>query len=559
MKSGFIIAGTHSGCGKTTITLGMLAALKKKGLSVQAFKAGPDFIDTGLHSLITGRPARNLDVKMCGEGYVRECYDKHSASADISVIEGVMGMYDGEFSTAYLSTLLNLPIILVVDAYGMAESAGAVVRGFASNKCQSDKVSEYQSIKVLKYQSIKDSDTMTLCHSDTNIAGVIFNRIASERHYERVKRSVHDVPVLGYLPRGIEFEIPHRHLGLMVAEESPLTDDNIQRLADAVLKHVDVGLLIDIGTLRDGDTERQRKITVSLHPRVSVSIKIAVAYDKAFCFYYEDNLDLLRDAGAEIVRFSPLKDSSIPEGVDAIYIGGGYPEIYAGELSANTDMLRAIYDWADSGKPVYAECGGLMYLSKGIWKTEDGKMKIEKMAGVFPFETMMKEKRAQLGYREVELKDDCVLGKKGAGLRGHEFHYSEIKVQSTEHRAQNTDKSPHPPFAKGGQGGIKNSLVSVFCVLGSGLVEGYCVKNTLASYIHIHFGSNPAIAGNFIKFITECHSRTGGNPVPYCHSEQSEESLDSCFRRNDEKQKSRRRQNGKHNTYRTRKSQKRRQ
>ncbi len=180
-----VLAGTHSGCGKTTVTLGILAAFKKKGLEVQPFKAGPDFIDTGLHRLITGRPSRNLDIWMCGKQATIECFKRHAESADIAVIEGVMGMYDGEFSTAMLASTLGAPTILVVDAYGMAESAGAVVKGFASEL----------------------------------IAGVIFNRVASDSHFKRLKDSVQNVPVLGYLPRDLDFEIPHRHLGLVVAEE----------------------------------------------------------------------------------------------------------------------------------------------------------------------------------------------------------------------------------------------------------------------------------------------------------------------------------------------------
>ncbi len=525
MKSGFIIAGTHSGCGKTTITLGMLAALKKKGLSVQAFKAGPDFIDTGLHSLITGRPARNLDIKMCGEEYVRQCYEKHSASADISVIEGVMGMYDGEFSTAHLARLLNLPVILVVDAYGMAESAGAVVRGFAeySNEIRVTS-NEFNNKKKSLDKLATNNSSLVTRHSSLDFAGVIFNRIASERHYERVKKSVHDAPVLGYLPRGIEFEIPHRHLGLMVAEESPLTDDNIQRLADAVLKYINLDAVSKCQSVKVSKRQSIEDSDTLILCHSGTKIRIAVAYDKAFCFYYEDNLDSLREAGAEIVRFSPLKDSSIPEGVDAIYIGGGYPEIYAGELSANTDMRRAIYDWADSGKPIYAECGGLMYLSNGIWtnKTEIGKNPLTpfpkgeffNMAGVFPFETKMKEKRAQLGYREVELKDDCVLGKKGDTLRGHEFHYSEIIKDSNEGRGTSNEFNNEKKYSLGEL--VTNSSLLVTDVNDSSLVtcysllninqdEGYSVKNTLASYVHIHFGSNPDIAKNFVRFIKECY------------------------------------------------------
>ena len=227
MAQGIVIAGTHSGGGKTTITLGLLAALKKKGLKVQSFKAGPDFIDSGLHRIITGTPSRNLDIRMCGEDYVRNCFYKHSMGADISIVEGVMGMYDGEFSTANLAGQLNLPVILVVDAYGMAESAGAIVKGF------------------VEYEKQKPPLTPPPCQGgDGEVTGVIFNRVASESHYLRLKDSVRDVAVMGYLPRDLNFEIPHRHLGLTVAEENPITAESIQRLANAVLEHVDVDAIL---------------------------------------------------------------------------------------------------------------------------------------------------------------------------------------------------------------------------------------------------------------------------------------------------------------------------
>ncbi len=479
MSRGVVMAGTHSGCGKTTITLGILAAFMKKGLKVQAFKAGPDFIDAGLHRIITRRPSRNLDIWMCGEDYVKACFHKHSSDADISVIEGVMGLYDGDFNAADLAGLLNLPIVLVVDAYGMAESAGAVVKGFAEFRMQ---------------------------NTDCGIAGVIFNKVASENHYRRLKNSIRDVEVLGYLQRDLNYEIPHRHLGLTVAEESPITKENIEKLADAVLEHISVERVVElvagstalsfppVGNLSAADEEGLRT------SRNDNKIKIAIAHDKAFCFYYEDNLDLLKNAGAEIVTFSPLSDTRIPENVDAIYIGGGYPELYAKELSENTSMLEAIHNWADSGRPVYAECGGLMYLSQGIY---DFNGNFFKMADAFPFKTQIPPYpplvkgdkgglRPHLGYREIILKEDCILGKRGDKFRGHEFHYSEIKdgkeslVTSNKSEIQNQGKS---------------SVITCYSLLNKD--EGYRFKNTLASYIHLHFGSNPDITKNFVNRLKE--------------------------------------------------------
>ena len=445
MAKGVVIGGTHSGCGKTTITLGILAALTKKGLKVQPFKAGPDFIDTGLHGLATGRVSRNLDLWMCGEDYVKRCYLTHSEPADVAVVEGVMGMFDGDFNTARLAATLGLPLILVIDAYGMAESAGAIAEGFS-----------HYGAKAL----------------EPGITGIIFNRVASENHYRRLKESIRHMDVFGYLPRDLNFEIPHRHLGLFVAEEDPVSKENMEKLAETVLKFIDLDALI---------RRAQEPAIDSIGPIQAIGAietkgKIARAYDRAFCFYYEDNLDLLRQAGAEIVDFSPLSDASLPAGADALYIGGGYPELHAENLSGNRGMLDTIRQWADSGKPLYAECGGLMYLSRGIHANGQ----FLPMAGVLPFETEMKQGRSRLGYREVTLKEDSILGRKGEGMRGHEFHYSVIRE---------------------GTGTADRLVYRIKDGSGADIAdEGYRHGNTLASYIHVHFGSNGAIASHFINF-----------------------------------------------------------
>ncbi len=463
---GIVIAGTHSGCGKTTVTLGILAALRKKGLVAQPFKAGPDFIDAGLHRLVTDRPSRNLDQWMCGKEYVIECFFSHALTVDISVIEGVMGMYDGDLSTASLANLLQVPVILVVDTYGMAESAGAVVRGF------------------VEFGNNPPIPPLVKGGKGGVIAGVIFNRVASENHYKRLKDSVRDVPVLGYLPREADFEIPHRHLGLTTAEDDPIAQKNIDKLADTVLKYIDIDGLIKIAEQR----ELLPPFQTHTHPDPLSEgegvgkIRIAVAYDKAFSFYYEDNLALFRDAGAELVRFSPLTDRAIPDNADAVYIGGGYPELHAEALSRNSSMLRSVNAWAEVGKPLYAECGGLMYLSQGI---RDFDNTLFAMAGVFPFETRMM-KRPRLGYREIVLNEDCILGNKGEKYRGHEFHYSEILENS----------------GQGSGGRVQEKVYSVTNASGSSLPdEGFKYKSTLASYIHVHFGSNQRRAGHFAGFI----------------------------------------------------------
>ncbi len=448
---GFVIAGTHSGCGKTTVTLGLLSALRKKGLIVQPFKAGPDFIDSGLHRIAAGFTSRNLDLWMCGDAYVRDCFHRHGSKADIAVVEGVMGLYDGGLSTASLSHVLGLPVILVVDAYGMAESAGALIRGFRQWG------SEVHPIGV---------------------KGVIFNRVASSRHYERLIHGVEEVTLLGYVPRDTGFEIPHRHLGLMVAEEEPVSPEALDRLTEAVLGCVDIDGLVTLSAstgphfpLPAGGTSGGEQLLAPC--------RVAVALDRAFCFYYQDNIDLLREAGAEILFFSPLADGSLPTGIDAVYIGGGYPELYAGVLSQNASMRRAIREWAASGGPLYAECGGLMYLSRSIRAFDNH---VFEMAGVFPFEIAMGRERAHLGYREVVLREDCILGPAGQKVRGHEFRYSDI-VEGRRSRP-----------------GRKAYAVTD----GSGkdrATEGYRYKNTLGSYIHVHFGSNLTVSRSFIDFI----------------------------------------------------------
>lgn len=442
-----MIAGTHSGCGKTTVTLGVTAALVARGIPAQSFKAGPDFIDAGLHRLASGCTSINLDLWMCGDDGVLSSFCRYAPMGDIAVVEGVMGVFDGAQGSAAIAGMIGLPVILIVDAFGMAESAGALVLGF----------------------------TAWAANSGISIAGVIFNRVGSEQHYRRLLHAVSGVEVLGYLPRNSVAEIASRHLGLVTADEVPMTRVQVESLAALAEKHIALDRLIDLSEMQIEPCER----ILGRGGRIPITVRIAIARDVAFSFYYEENLDLLREAGAEIVAFSPLWDSALPADVHALYIGGGYPELHAERLSANGSMLSAVREFIASGRPVYAECGGLMYLSQGI---HDPEGRFFPMVGALPFETNMKQRRVRLGYREITFTGNCILGRAGSTMRGHEFHYSEIASDisglDTVYSVADAHKTELPP-------------------------EGFSVGALLASYIHVHFGSNPRTARNFVNYIKE--------------------------------------------------------
>lgn len=436
-----LVAGTNSGCGKSTVTLGLMAALNRAGRRVQPFKAGPDFIDPGLHELVTGRVSRNLDLWMCGQEYVKEALLRHSSTADSSVIEGVMGYFDGaERSTAALARVTGAKVVLVVDAYGMAESAAAIVEGF---------------------RNFSSGD-------GAPVDAVIFNRVGSERHLQRLTEALKGVEVLGALPREAEFSIPERHLGLMVAEEAPISDEAIEKLAATVKENIDIDRVAELAGYDGSATPAEQE-------PVPGKVRIAVARDRAFSFYYEDNLDALRNAGAEIIEFSPLKDNSLPVGVDGVYLGGGYPEMFSNELSENSSMREHIRTWAQSGGSIYAECGGLMYLGRGI--TMDGINR--DMCGVFPMECELMGRRSALGYREIELAHDHLLGPRGTKVRGHEFHYSKVISHDMAE-------------------GVRFNVLAE----DTDTVKSASYKNTLASYTHLHWGSRRDVAAAIVDFMS---------------------------------------------------------
>lgn len=459
-SKGFVVAGPSSGAGKTTVTLGLMAALKRRGLIVQPFKCGPDFIDPGHHQRVCGRPSRSLDGWMLKPTANQAIFSRHATSADISVAEGVMGLFDGASrssgagSTAEMATMLGLPILFVVDASKMAASAAALVHGFAT------------------------------FDPAVHLAGVIFNKVGSASHYGLLKDALEragDAVSLGYLPRDEQLRIPERYLGLVTADECVLSEQTVAHLADLIEQHVDLDRVLDVAGVVAGRSE-----SVASTPAAG-PVRIGVARDRAFCFYYEDNFDALRAAGADLVAFSPLEDRELPDSLDALYFGGGYPELWADALTANVDMQTAVRRFIESGRAVYAECGGLMYLAQSI-QGRDGRR--WPMVGALPFTVVMTERLQRFGYVEVTLTQNCVLGSAGTIARGHSFHCSRIADVPTD---------------------IPQSYRLRYTLAGTEEAEGFSVGNVLASYIHLHFHSNPSLAPEFVRRVGRHRSLAVGS------------------------------------------------
>jgi cobyrinic acid a,c-diamide synthase len=453
-KFAFLVGGTHSGCGKTTISLALMAAFKARGMRVQPFKVGPDFIDPGFHSRITGLPSHNLDGWMLQKEYNGTLYRRLLDRADVAIVEGVMGLFDGydgvteSGSSAEMAKWLGLPVVLVVDSRSMARSAAALVYGFR--------------------------------HFDRelNFAGIIFNQIGGEGHLEYLKEamsaSLPEVRVLGGIPREDPIRIPERHLGLVTADEITIEPAWEKKLAELVERYVDLDSI-----LKQASVNYERDGLSAIEPVFAVESKVAigVARDTAFCFYYQDNFELLRRAGAELRFFSPVAGESFPEDAAGLYLGGGYPELYAENLASQDRFITAVLRAVSLHMPVYAECGGLMVLSRFI-ETLDGKR--HSMAGVLPFGTRMLPRRKALGYTEVVLQDRCLLGERDRVIRGHEFHYSEIVEAEAD---------PSMTYAYRIRGRK----------YGKDRPEGYAVGSTLASYVHLHWGSAPHAAACFVR------------------------------------------------------------
>lgn len=433
----FLVAGSASGVGKTTVTLALLAALRERGLRVQPFKAGPDFLDPGHHQAVSGVASRTLDGWMIPADENRRIFWRAVRGRDVAVVEGMMGLFDGvagdteEGSSAALAKLLGIPVIFVLDAGGSVRSLGAVLRGF------------------------RDFD------ADVRIAGVIANRVGGARHVADVAAALAPlgIPFLGGLPWQPAATVPERHLGLVTADETAWSRDDVRRLAALARDHLDLGRLLDVTEVREPPPSPAEPTATA------PSVRVAVARDAAFCFYYRDNLERLVGAGAELVEWSPLADEPLPAGTRLVYLGGGYPEVHTERLAANGVARRAVAEFARGGGSIYAECGGLMYLGEHL-RTVDGRT--FPMCGVLPLAVRMEPRLAALGW--VEVRADLGEGRTLVA-RGHEFRHStlETPVPSTlatayEVRDARGDRSWR---------------------------EGYRVGRTLASYVHVHFASCP--------------------------------------------------------------------
>ena len=465
VKKGFVIGATGSGTGKTTITLALLSCLRQMGYNVAPFKVGPDFIDPGHHTRVAGRTCYNLDSWMLPKAYNQELFNAKSRGADIAVVEGVMGLFDGydgrseSGSTAQMAKWLDLPVVLVISARGKARSAAAIVKGFET------------------------------FDPDLKLAGVIFSKTGSLRHYEYLKQAVEQyckTPCLGYMPRNDSIVMPERHLGLVTVDEAGLDKQTLSTLSGMIRDHVDMaGLIKRLDPIPPGRPKEPDPIEpgpIKSNPIKSAQPEpdthapvIAVARDKAFCFYYPDNLEILEQSGAILEEFSPLDDETLPPGIDGIYLGGGYPEVFAHRLSQKTEMLGRIHTLSRDGMPIYGECGGFMFLCRYLSGTDGGRT--FPMAGCFDFKVTMSKQLRSLGYREIRLKKDTIIGKKGDRIRGHEFHYSSL---------ENPDQDIENVYQVASRAGQDIQL------------KGYRVLNTLGSYFHLHFGSNPESARHFV-------------------------------------------------------------
>lgn len=442
-----LIAGTNSGVGKTTISLGIMQALTKRNLKVQPYKVGPDYIDPSYHTFITGRDSRNLDSYMLDDEKIKYIFKNASKDADISVIEGVMGLYDGfgidlnSCTSSYTSKILKSPVILVINGKAMSSSAAAMVLGY------------------------KELD------KEVNIKGVIVNNVKTKNHYELIKESIEkycNVEVLGYFPPNEKFKLDSRHLGLVPSVEIEALTEKFYDLGSEIEKYINIDRLIKISESKEIETS----LELNELPKFK-NKSIAVAYDKAFNFYYKENLELLNQMNIEIKTFSPLYDEIVPK-ADCIYIGGGFPEVFAKELGINKKMRESIKKAHENNVPIYAECGGLMYLGEKLLDLDGNEYE---MVGIFEGISKMTKSLKRFGYCDGIAKVDTVFSNKGDIIKGHEFHHSEFN---------SNEECSYKMVKKRG-----NKIVDEW-------YGGYSKGNTLATYLHTHFYNN---LDSIIKFV----------------------------------------------------------
>lgn len=465
MTARIVIAASRSGEGKTTLAVGLARALRDRGLRVACAKVGPDYLDTGWHSVATGADARNLDIWMMGEVGVRGAFSAVAASADVVVIEGVMGLYDGHrldpdaTSTAAVATLLAAPVLVALDASRSATTLAAVASGLASYR------------------------------QDVRVGGAVLNRFREGRERSAIARAFDSigVPVMGWMPTDPEAAIGSRHLGLVQAHERADAEEMVAAAAELVERSVDLDAVLALArsapALAQPDRERTRAVDVSTLPRTADAATapvIAVARDAAFAFYYPDNVEALERAGARIVEFSPLADAAIPAGTAGIYLGGGYPELHAEALSRNESMRHSIAHAAESGVPVFAECGGMLYLFDSL---SDADGVEHPMAGVLTATAVMTDSLKRVGYVEATVAADCALGAAGTRVRGHEFRYSECMPPHGAPSAFYVDGEPH----------------------------GFRAGSVVASYLHLNFAGCPQVADAFVgACMTHARAADGG-------------------------------------------------
>jgi cobyrinic acid a,c-diamide synthase len=456
-----VVGGLSSGAGKTTLTVALARALGARGLRVALFKCGPDYLDPTYHARATGRTSHNLDGWMMGRGAVLATFERAARGADIAVIEGVMGLFDGasptdeEGSTAQIAKWLDAPVLVVVDTSGMARTLAAVARGIAA------------------------------FDPGLRVAGLVANRVGGRGHLDLLRAAVGTPPVLGGLRDEAELRFPERHLGLRTADDDALPEAVLDRWGRVAGEWLAIDAIIEAartaGSLANPPREPREPRDDS--PAGSrTSCRIAVAHDEAFHFYYEDNLRRLEALGASLVRFSPIRDAALPD-ADGLLLGGGYPEVHARALADNESMRASVRAFAGRGRPIYAECGGLMYLAQAI-RTLDGAL--HPMVGLVEGEAVMRDSIQALGYVEVETKRETPLGPAGLRFRGHQFRYSEL--------AHAGPPSAYTVRARWG---------------GAVTREGFGHGGVLASYVHAHWASCPLAARGFVDACTR--ASTGRN------------------------------------------------